>query len=280
MPELPEVEVTRLGLLPHLPGRTICDIKWSDKRLRSPIPHELLQTAIRGQTVRTLERRAKYLLLRMDSGSVMIIHLGMTGKLGIFSQTAPTARHDHLILCLDDGREMRFNDCRRFGEIKVWPAAEANSLEREFNNNKGIEPLGNGFTISNIQKQCQGRRQPIKTFLMDGRRIAGIGNIYANEILFGAGIHPETPVNRISSSQWQDIIEQSRRILKKAIAAGGSTISDFIGSSGQPGYFQLQLAVYGKKDHPCPRCKTPIVKGTIGGRATFYCPSCQPDYEE
>jgi len=213
----------------------------------------------------------------MGNGSVLLLHLGMTGKIGLFPPATPLATHDHLILGLDDGMEMRFNDCRRFGEIRVWPAKDAHSLENIFNKDKGIEPLGNGFTIQELQKISKGKRQPIKTFLMNGHQIAGIGNIYANEILFAAGIHPKAPVNSITPEKWQAIVQHTRRILKEAIAAGGSTISDFVGSSGAPGYFQLQLEVYTKGGRPCPRCGAPIVKSTLGGRATFFCPTCQPE---
>ena len=275
MPELPEVEVTRRGLLPHLPGKTITAVKWSNKRLRTPIPRKLLQEAIKGQLVQTIDRRAKYLLFRMASGSVLILHLGMTGKIGLFEQATPTARHDHLRLLLENDMEMRFNDSRRFGSILVWPAGQAAELEKQFSATKGIEPFSNGFTPAALRQMAVKRRQPVKNFLMDSRLIAGIGNIYANETLFAAGIHPETPVNRISAAQWQVIISNCRGILERAIEAGGSTISDFVGSSGSQGYFQLQLAVYGQTDTPCPSCGKAICKKTVGGRATFFCPNCQ-----
>jgi len=275
MPELPEVEVTRRGLLPHLPKKTITGVRWSNKRLRTPMPRKLLRESIKGQQILTIDRRAKYLLLRMKNGSVLVLHLGMTGKIGLFPQATPTAKHDHLRLQLDNGMEMRFNDTRRFGAVIVWPAGEADALEREFSASKGLEPFSNGFTAASLKNLAKNRRQPIKTFLMDSRLLAGIGNIYANEILFAAGIAPETPVNQIRVNQWQNIITHCREILTKAIKAGGSTISDFIGSSGNRGYFQLQLKVYNKADEPCPTCDTLIQKKLLGGRATFFCPNCQ-----
>lgn len=275
MPELPEVEVTRRGLLPHLPGKKITGVSWSNKRLRTPIPRKLLRYVITGERVCTVDRRAKYLLIRMDGGSVLVLHLGMTGKIGLFPGDAPWARHDHLRLLLENGMEMRLNDSRRFGSILVWPAEHAAELEERFNKGKGIEPFSAEFTGDTLKGLAEKRRQPVKSFLMDSRRVAGIGNIYANEILFAAGIFPETPVNQISSPQWQAIVTHCQEILTRAIEAGGSTISDFIGSSGAPGYFQLQLRVYGRSDSPCVRCATPIEKSKTGGRATFFCPRCQ-----
>ncbi len=275
MPELPEVEVTRRGLLPHLPGKKITRISWSNKRLRTPIPRKLLRREIAGERVRTVDRRAKYLLVRMMSGSVLVLHLGMTGKIGLFPGDAPRARHDHLRLLLGDGMEMRFNDSRRFGSILVWPAEHAVELEERFNKSKGIEPFSTEFTGDTLQGLAEKRRQPVKTFLMDSRLVAGIGNIYANETLFAAGVFPETPVNHITEAQWQAIAVHCQEILSRAIEAGGSTISDFIGSSGAPGYFQLQLQVYGRAGDPCACCATPIEKRKTGGRATFYCPQCQ-----
>ena len=275
MPELPEVEVTRRGLLPHLPGETITAVKWSNKRLRTPIPRRLLKEAIEGQRVQTIDRRAKYLLFRMASGSVLILHLGMTGRIGLFEQAIPKARHDHLRLLLENDMEIRFNDSRRFGTILVWPAGEAAELEKHFSATKGIEPFSDAFTPAALLQMAAKRRQPVKNFLMDSRLIAGIGNIYANETLFAAGIHPETPVNRVSEGEWKAVISNCREILERAIEAGGSTISDFIGSSGSQGYFQLQLAVYGRTDRPCPACGKIIIKKNLAGRATFFCPHCQ-----
>jgi len=275
MPELPEVEVTRRGLLPHLPGKKITRISWSNKRLRTPIPRKLLRREIAGERVQTVDRRAKYLLVRMMSGSVLVLHLGMTGRIGLFSGDAPRARHDHLHLLLENGMEMRFNDSRRFGSILVWPAEHAVELEERFNAGKGIEPFGEQFTGDTLQELAAKRRQPVKTFLMDSRLVAGIGNIYANETLFAAGVFPDTPVHSITLPQWQAIVIHCQEILARAIEAGGSTISDFIGSSGAPGYFQLQLQVYGRAGDPCARCGAPIEKRKTGGRATFYCPQCQ-----
>ena len=276
MPELPEVEVTRLGLLPHLPGRRITALFCSGRRLRQPIPITLLEKQICGSTVISLDRQAKYLLIRMDNASVLVVHLGMTGKLGIFPQAAARKTHDHLCLRLDSGLELRFNDARRFGSIMVWPKEKAVQLEEEFSRSQGIEPFGPDFTAENLAHLADGRRQAVKIFLMNAKLIAGMGNIYANETLFAAGIHPQIPAGRLNAAQWQQVVICAVAILQRAIAAGGSTISDFLGSSGQPGHFQLQLAVYGRQDQPCLSCRQKICKTVLGGRASFFCPRCPP----
>ncbi|WP_417911765.1 bifunctional DNA-formamidopyrimidine glycosylase/DNA-(apurinic or apyrimidinic site) lyase [Candidatus Electronema sp. TJ] len=276
MPELPEVEVTRQGLLPHLPGRTVTGVSWSGQRLRQPMPIQLLKQEICGGAVASLDRRAKYLLIRMDSGSVLLVHLGMTGKLGIFPQAAARRTHDHLCLRLENGTELRFNDARRFGLVSVWPAAEAARLEDAFSRSQGIEPFGPDFTPETLARLAEKRRQAVKLFLMDAKLIAGLGNIYANETLFAAGVHPQTPAGSLSMAQWRRVVTTAVDILQRAIAAGGSTVSDFLGSNGQPGWFQLQLSVYGRQDQPCLRCGQTIRKEVIGGRAAFFCPRCQP----
>jgi len=275
MPELPEVEVTRRGLLEQLPGRTIIGLSCSVHRLRTEIPRRLLREHLVHQQIRTIDRRAKYLLVRMGSGTVLVIHLGMTGKLGFMPQATVRHKHDHLVLLLDNAMELRFNDSRRFGVIAVWPAAEAAEREREHSCKEGIEPFDKAFNPENLLHLARNRQIPVKSFLMNARLIAGIGNIYANEILFAARIHPLTPARQLSPEAWQQIIEMSRHILQQAIEAGGSTISDFLGASGHPGYFQLQLKVYGRKEAPCPQCAQPIVKTALAGRATYYCPYCQ-----
>jgi formamidopyrimidine-DNA glycosylase len=276
MPELPEVEVTRRGLLSHLLQRRIAAIHWSNKSLRLPLPRKLLRQHLTGRIMTAIDRRAKYLLIRFDNGSVLVIHLGMTGRLGIFSATDARAPHDHLLLELDNGREVRFNDTRRFGSIQIWPPDEADQLEKEFSKTKGIEPLGDDFTAENLLLLAAKRTVAVKTFLMDARIIAGIGNIYANESLFAAGIHPRTRACDLNQQQWKMLVRSCQKILRRAIAAGGSTISDFLGSSGKPGYFQLQLAVYSKKGEPCPQCSATISKENICGRASFFCSHCQP----
>lgn len=275
MPELPEVEVTRRGLLASLPGRRIVEVACSAHRLRCDLPHASLRRHIAGQTIMTIDRRAKYLLFRMENGAVLLAHLGMTGKFGVVSVETPLHRHDHLRLRLDDDLEVRYNDSRRFGLIAVWPAEEAAAFEEEFSRGEGLEPLGPDFTADRLLHLAQGRKTPVKALLMNARLIAGIGNIYANETLFAAGIHPRAEASALSRDDWQRVATAAIDILTRAIEAGGSTIADFLSASGNPGYFQLQLNVYGRKGLPCPRCGRAIEKTELAGRATYHCPTCQ-----
>ena len=261
MPELPEVEVTRLGLQPHLPGREVKEVRWSNKRLRQPMPRKLLKEFLPGTSCRTVDRRGKYLLLRMENGSVLVLHLGMTGKLSLVPTDEPLARHYHFRLNLDNRQDLRFNDSRRFGSISIWPSREANTLEKALNSRIGLEPFSKKLTADYLLERSRTKSQPIKNFLMDGRVIAGIGNIYANEILFQVSVHPATPARLLNRPTWKKIITACRRIMNKAIEAGGSSISDFLGTSGNPGYFQFQFKVYGRKGHPCSRCKSRLWPG-------------------
>ncbi|PIE56092.1 MAG: formamidopyrimidine-DNA glycosylase [Desulfobulbus propionicus] len=275
MPELPEVEVTRRGLLPHLTERRIVRLATSGKRLRLPVRRKLLQRCLIDAVVTGIERRAKYLLFRIENGATMVVHLGMTGKLGIFPATAPPARHDHLRLTLDNGLELRFNDSRRFGSVQIWSPETISGMETQFEQQQGLEPLDENFTPGILATLAANRHLPIKQFLMNSRLIAGIGNIYANESLFTAGIHPLTPACKLQPKQWTRLVKSIRTTLRKAIDAGGTTISDFISSSGQPGYFQLQLAVYQQDGTSCRICGKMIQKIVLGGRATYFCAGCQ-----
>lgn len=275
MPELPEVEVTRLGLLPTLPGRRVVRVSWSGKRLRKPLPRKLLLEHIQGATFVTVDRRAKYLLFRLAGGACMVLHLGMTGKLSLVDSNEPPAGHDHLRLLLDNGRELRFNDVRRFGSVLVWPPADALPQERALDTCCGVEPFGETFSGELLSRLAGTRTKPVKNFLMDARLVAGIGNIYANEILFAAGVHPLAPVNLIPPEKWDLIAQSTRRILREAIRAGGSTISDFLGTSGNPGYFQVHFQVYRRLGEPCTCGGANIRKTVVGGRATYFCPVCQ-----
>ncbi|MGI6656347.1 MAG: bifunctional DNA-formamidopyrimidine glycosylase/DNA-(apurinic or apyrimidinic site) lyase [Desulfobulbus sp.] len=275
MPELPEVEVTRRGLLHRLSGRTILQVGWSGKRLRTALPRTLLRRHLTDGRIRTIDRRAKYLLIRMEDGAVLVLHLGMTGRCAVLPETTLRHKHDHLFLLLDNDMEFRFNDSRRFGSVALWPPAQALQLEESFSNKEGIEPLGEDFSPERLLALAGKRTIPIKTFLMNSRIIAGIGNIYANEILFACQINPLHPASGLTPHHWHRIVEETRRILHQAIEAGGSSISDFLGTSGQPGYFQLQLKAYGRTGEPCPECSTALIKTVLSGRATYHCPVCQ-----
>jgi formamidopyrimidine-DNA glycosylase len=273
MPELPEVEVIRRGLQRHLPGRQVIDIKAGNKKLRFSMPRKDLKKFIQGAQFKSVDRRAKFLLIRMDNGAHLLIHLGMTGRLGIFPTGTPRSKHDHLRVQLDNDMELRFNDIRRFGFIHVLPPG--GNFSDTMLAIIGPEPLGPDFTAKYLQECAAGKNRPLKNFLMDSRIIAGIGNIYACEILFHARFHPEKKINGLTKKQWKKVVESSRYILQKAIESGGTTISDFVNESGKSGYFQLKLQTYGRLGKPCNTCKTPITKKTMAGRSTFFCPKCQ-----
>ena len=273
MPELPEVEVICQGLAPLVLKRKILSVSYSNKKLRKPFPRAKMDHQVEGAFILGVERRAKYILLRLTGKTTMLFHLGMTGKIGLFDHDIPRRKHDHLRFLLDNGKEMRFNDVRRFGCVEVYSEKEL----RENNPFAGMgpEPFAKDFSADYLLTKAQGKRLPVKSFLMDNRVVVGLGNIYANETLFAACTHPLTPVNRLLKLDWQLIVKKSRLILGKAIARGGSTISDYENASGEAGYFQLELAGYGRQGQPCLRCGRPIVRTVLGGRATFCCPACQ-----
>jgi len=273
MPELPEVEVIRRGLQNHLPGRKVLDIATGNKKLRLPMPRKNLKKYILGTRIKSVGRRAKFLLITMDNGACLVVHLGMTGRLGIFPSGTPRAKHDHLRLQLDDNMQLRFSDIRRFGFIQVL--APGSGFSNTMLANLGPEPLGRGFTPEYLKNSAAGKSRPLKNFLMDSRIVAGIGNIYACEILFHAGLNPGKKISSLSIKEWARVVDSSRHVLRKAIACGGTTISDFVNASGRSGYFQLELQTYGKQGRPCSCCSTPITKKTMAGRSTYFCPKCQ-----
>lgn len=272
MPELPEVEVIRRGVQPHVAGGRIEALFHSGQRLRLEMPISLMRKRAVGSSIVGVERRAKYLLFGLDNGATVVIHLGMTGRLGLFRPQQAIAVHDHLRLLLDNGMELRFNDARRFGSVQIFAACDA--LQR-FLAPLGPEPFGEEFCADYLFDRAAGRRQPVKNFLMDSRTVVGVGNIYASEILFAARLHPETQVFRISRTTWQRVVEQTRRILARAIEQGGTTIANFVQFSGSSGYFQNELEVYGRESEPCCRCHRPLQKKVLAGRSTFFCGRCQ-----
>lgn len=268
MPELPEVEVTRRGIDRLVAGRRITGVTVREARLRWRVPAEVC--ALAGRTVRSVRRRAKYLLIDCDGGH-LIVHLGMSGSLRVLAPSAPPAKHDHFDLLLGD-RLLRLRDPRRFAAV-LWTAEppESHPLIR----NLGIEPLTRALGGAQLHALTRAHRTAIKQFLMDGRRIVGIGNIYANEILFRAGIHPRTRARTLSRARCERLAAAIRDTLREAIRAGGSTLRDFVGSDGQPGHFQHRYWVYGRTGEPCRRCSAPVRRIVQGQRATFYCPRCQ-----
>ena len=275
MPELPEVEVVKRGLLNHLPGRTITDFRSDGKSLRKPVPEKRMRNYLVGAKITDVSRRAKYLLIELDNEAIMILHLGMTGTLGLFEKNSQTLTHDHVCFCLDNYYEMRFNDVRRFGSIIIASPKETKDLENTVFKTTGPEPFDQIFSGKYLKELARDRTQPVKSFIMDSRVVAGIGNIYANESLFGAGIRPAKKIGAISLKKYNILVDEIRRVLQRAIECGGSTISDFLSASGESGYFQVHFNVYGKNGAPCPRCSATIKQVKLGGRASFFCPICQ-----
>jgi formamidopyrimidine-DNA glycosylase len=270
MPELPEVETIRCGLQPLVVGKRIDRVIVRTPKLRWPIPRNLSQILC-GQVVRSVERRAKYLVFRFSNGS-MIIHLGMSGRLRVISRAVDPGKHDHVDIVFHNGTCLRFCDPRRFGAL-LWSAADP--LEHPLLFNSGPEPLTPGLNSIYLHERSRGRKVSVKQFIMDQRVVSGVGNIYANEALFMAGIHPLTPAGRISRKRYQRLASAIKKTLRKAIAAGGTTVRDFQDESGDPGYFQLQLKVYGRGGKPCFVCGHAIRCIRNGQRSTFYCPKCQ-----
>ncbi len=282
MPELPEVETTRRGITPHAIGRTVVAVEVHDARLRWPIPLDL-PSKLSGRTLVRLDRRSKYLLFRFeglanhqsDRSGALLVHLGMTGSLRWYSDAAavPQRRlHDHVDLRFDNGALLRYHDPRRFGAI-LWvddPVDEHRLLAA-----LGPEPFEPGFNPAALQAKLRPRSAAIKVALMDNHVVVGVGNIYANEALFHAGIHPARAANRISLHRLGSLVDAVRSTLSAAIAKGGSTLRDYLDSDGVPGYFQLDYQVYGRAGLPCRRCATTLKAIRQGGRATTYCPRCQ-----
>ncbi|MEA3469272.1 MAG: bifunctional DNA-formamidopyrimidine glycosylase/DNA-(apurinic or apyrimidinic site) lyase [Thermodesulfobacteriota bacterium] len=276
MPELPEIEVICQGLLPHLINREIIDVRCSGKQLRSPVRCEELQRELQNNKIVSLTRRAKYLVLKTDKGTMLVIHLGMTGNMGIFDAGSLIKKHDHVCWLLDNKTELRFNDTRRFGAVRLFSANNAAKEEKKFFSATGPEPFSRACSVAYLMQRAARRKQPVKNFIMDSHVIAGIGNIYANETLFHSRIHPERPAVSLSAKEWKRLLTVMRKTLKHAIKCGGSTISDFVNASGEGGYFQMNFRIYGKAGKTCSRCGQVISKKIIGGRSSFFCQKCQP----
>ena len=270
MPELPEVETTRRGIEPHLVGHRITRVVVREPRLRWPVPGDL-EGHLRGYRISAVTRRAKYLLLHTADGCLMM-HLGMSGSLHLVPDTMPPKRHDHLDLCLDSMQRLRFTDPRRFGSVH-WLNGSAN--EHPLLRSLGPEPLAKDFDGKYLYRVSRKRRLAVKSFIMDSHIVVGVGNIYASEALFAAAIHPSRSAGRISQKRYAALARAIQSTLKAAISQGGTTLRDFTASDGRPGYFRQALAVYGRRDQPCPRCSTPIRARRIGQRNSFYCAACQ-----
>jgi formamidopyrimidine-DNA glycosylase len=270
MPELPEVETTRRGLLPHVVGRRIANVVVRNPNLRWPVPRDLPRR-LRGQEVLDIRRRGKYLLFDFPKGH-LLAHLGMSGRLSLVPARAPARIHDHVDLELEGDGTLRLTDPRRFGAM-LWigERPEDHALLRGL----GLEPFGGEFGGAALHRLAHGRKVAVKQFLMNSRIVTGVGNIYASEALHEAGVHPLRSTGRISALRWERIAQAIRSTFERALRAGGTTLRDFAAADGSPGYFQNEFRVYGREGKPCPRCGTPIRALRQGQRSTFYCPGCQ-----
>ena len=270
MPELPEVETTRRGIAPHVTGRRVVRVDVYDPRLRWPVPADL-DACVRGRTIDRVDRRSKYLLLRLGTAA-LLVHLGMTGTLRVYRDPPPRGRHDHVDIVLDDGTLLRYRDPRRFGAM-LWIASanEGHPLLAAL----GPEPFDAAFDADYLWRTTRTRRTSIKLVLMDNRVVTGVGNIYANEALFRAGIRPAARASRLSKARLARLVDAVRDVLRAAIAKGGSTLRDYVGSDGAAGYFQLDYFVYGRAGSPCRICRASIRRSRIGQRSSFHCPQCQ-----
>lgn len=272
MPELPEVETTKAGLSPFLLNQKIKSLCLRHHQLRLPIPADLSEQC-RGQVIRTLSRRAKYLLIHLDQG-YLLIHLGMSGHLSITQADVTPGKHDHIDLLLENGLILRYNDPRRFG---LWLySKEQEPLQHPLLAHLGPEPLSDDFDAVYLERRAQGKNQNIKSFIMANEVVVGIGNIYATESLFLAGINPQQRAGALQKKDFINLTHSIKKVLQEAIKVGGTTLRDFYAVDGKPGYFANNLQVYGRKDLPCHRCKHLIQASTIAGRRSAFCPSCQP----
>lgn len=269
MPELPEVETTLRGITPHLINRQVTQVLIRQPKLRWPIPEDL-QSALPGSRLLAVKRRGKYLLLEFAQGHALI-HLGMSGSLRIVQPTEPPGVHDHFDLVFGQ-RALRYCDPRRFGCL-LWSPDIIH--EHPLLINLGPEPLSEDFTGDYLFRRSRARRVPVKQWLMDSKTVVGVGNIYANEALFMAGIKPLRQAGRLTRKQCDLLVEQVRFVLQRSIEQGGTTLRDFVGGDGQPGYFKQQLLVYGRGGLPCSHCGRPLKEVRMNNRATVYCVSCQ-----
>ena len=269
MPELPEVETTLRGIKPHLLNQRIARVTVREPRLRWPVTSAVTQAE--GQKFVSLERRGKYLLLKLEQGG-LIIHLGMSGSLRILEAFKAPEKHDHVDIELENGVCLRFNDPRRFGAF-LWVdgAMESHVLLRSL----GPEPLSGEFTADYLYRCSRGRQLAIKNFIMNGHIVVGVGNIYASEALFMAGIHPQRAAGRVSRQRYEGLVAAIRDVLARAIRRGGTTLRDFVNSEGAPGYFAQELLVYDRAGSDCFQCGAPVRQKVIGQRSSYYCPTCQ-----
>lgn len=270
MPELPEVETSLRGIKPHIDQKTITMVTIRNRRLRWPIPNYLEKTLL-GQTILTLQRRGKYMIFQCDNGH-LLLHLGMSGRVRILNKPTPPEKHDHVDIGFNNGTILRFTDPRRFGAL-LWTEEEIEL--HPLLNHLGPEPLTDSFSANYLKNKAGKREIPIKSFIMDSKIVVGVGNIYAAEALFEAGIHPLHPAGRVSLEKYEGLVAAIKSILHKAIKQGGTTLKDFAQSDGKPGYFSVELKVYGREGEECPRCQSVLEFLRIGQRSTVFCGVCQ-----
>lgn len=270
MPELPEVETTLNGVNPHILKGKIAKIVIRQARLRWPIPNAV-KILLPGQIIRNTRRRGKYMLLETAAGT-LILHLGMSGSLRILTTETPPQKHDHVDIIFSNQICLRFRDPRRFGAI-LWTTKDP--LTHPLLADLGPEPLEPGFSGKYLSQRAQNKKVPVKSFIMDSKIVVGVGNIYAAEALFAAGIHPEKAAGKVSPAHYDALVKAIKKILKAAIKQGGTTLKDFVNSDGKKGYFSIQLKAYGRGGLPCIECKTPLTEIRQGQRSTVYCSKCQ-----
>ncbi len=268
MPELPEVETSRRGIAPHVVGETLLYAVVRHPQLRWPVSEEIYHLS--DEIVLSLERRAKYLLMGLKHGWI-IIHLGMSGSLRILSEDTPPEKHDHVDLVFSNGKTLRYTDPRRFGAW-LW---ETDLTTSRVLSHLGPEPLSDAFNAEWLINKSATKKIAIKPWLMDTKLVVGVGNIYASESLFRAGIHPDRAANTLNQEESQRLVSCIKAVLQRSIEQGGTTLRDFLQSDGKPGYFAQQLNVYGRTGEPCLQCGTPIMSGRHAQRSTFWCPTCQ-----
>jgi formamidopyrimidine-DNA glycosylase len=275
MPELPEVETTRLGLAPHVVGKQFANVAVRDRRLRWPVPRGFARD-LTGLTVADITRRGKYLLWQCTgdthTAGFILSHLGMSGTLRVLENTAPPGKHDHVDFTMRDGTLIRFNDPRRFGAMLWIPGATATHSLLDV---LGPEPLTDAFTAEHLFTHSRGRSVSVKEFIMNGHIVVGVGNIYAAESLFRAGIHPARAAGKVSLARYEKLVAAIKETLTLAIRAGGSTLRDYVQTNGELGYFQVDAFVYGRTDEACRVCARPIRQIVQGQRSTFFCAHCQ-----
>ncbi len=269
MPELPEVETTRRSLAPRLIGATITGVTVRERRFRKLVDEDL-DARLKGRRIIALDRRGKYLLFRLDDGHTLLVHLGMSGSLTLLPPATPLAVHDHVAITTDRDVMLVFNDPRRFGVVIHGHGDDFAELR-----NVGRDPLDAALSVDEWKALTRGRRLPIKSLLMDQRQLGGVGNIYASEMLFQAGIRPRRRAASLTRIELARLADALQAVLARAVELGGSSISDYRDGNGNPGYFQIHHAVYDRDGQPCVTCKTPIKRLVQSGRSSFYCAKCQ-----